>query len=371
LCDTDPEFIGASALAHLREFVLERGRGVVFSSGPRYLPADYRDTPLADLMPIDWNRLSVPPADADISTATTVRLTPDALEEGVFQLGDTSEESKTAWRTLAPLYWLIQTDKRKSAQVMVEAEDLKTDDGRPTPVILFQRAGRGMVLFHATDETWRWRFRVGDLYFARYWVQALRLLALAKGSGRPVVVRVARDEFEVGKPVPLEVRFQDERFAPGDGRVTVVIESDGRADQTVQLAPRRNLRNLYEATVAGLPEGKYLARLVGSFPSPSGDDDADGPAPVTIDEFQVSALRAESTPLEADHEYLKAAANAGGGEFFHYSDAAKLFDRLPVGRLLPTEPLPPIGLWNKWFTLVVLLVLLVCEWVLRKRRGLV
>ena len=79
------------------------------------------------------------------------------------------------------------------------------------------RAGRGMVLFHTTDETWRWRRRIGDLYFARYWVQALRQLATAKGSGKPAVLRVAKDEYDVGKPVALEVRYQDERLAPADG----------------------------------------------------------------------------------------------------------------------------------------------------------
>jgi hypothetical protein len=370
LCDVDPEFLGSSALSNLREYVLEHGHGLIFTSGPRHIPEDYRGTPLEELMPVDWSK-TVAPAESTAGTATTVRMTPDAAEEPLFQLGDTAEESRTIWQSLAPLYWIVDTDARKSAQTMIEARDRTNSDGRPSPVVLFQRAGRGMTLFHATDETWRWRYRLGDLYFARYWVQALRFLSLSKGSGRPVVVRVAKDEFEAGRPVPIEVRFQDERLAPSSGEVSVVVESSGRADQTVRLVPRRNLRNIYEATLTGLPEGRYRVRLLGSFEPPAGTGGATPPASIMTDEFVIASLRAELVPLEADHEYLKLAAADGGGVFFRFQEADGLIDRLPPGRLLPTEPLPPIGLWNKWFTFIVFLSLLVVEWVLRKRRGLV
>jgi hypothetical protein len=226
------------------------------------------------------------------------------------------------------------------------------------------------VLFHATDETWRWRFRLGDAYFGRYWVQALRYLSLAHDGARPLVVRVAQEKYDLGKPVVVEARFQDERFAPTDGEVSVIVESEGRSSQTVKLAPRRNLRNLFEATLSGLPEGKYRVRI----------DDSDNPAgragegaelAVTSDEFVVAAARAETFPIEADYASLQAAAETGHGEFFTLADVDRLFDRLPRGKLSPTEPLPPVPLWNQWFTILLVVGLLVGEWVLRKRRGLV
>lgn len=364
--DVDPEFLGASALTHLRDFVLEKGRGVVFTAGPRYMPMAYRGTVLADLLPIDWSKTSLPSSESASKEGTAIRLTADATEEPIFQLDDTSERSKLVWTTLAPIYWMLETEKRKSAQTMLESSDRKTRDGTPLPLVLFQRAGRGMILFHTTDETWRWRWRVGDLYFARYWVQALRQLALAKGSGRLATLRVGKDEYEVGKPVGVEIRFQDERLVPADGEVNVVIESDGRPDRAVKLTQRRNLRNMFEATVTGLAEGKYHARFSGTL---NGAEARSAPPP--SNDFVVASLRAETMPLEADHAYLVAASTAGKGTFFRYQDAASVVDRLPRGRLLPTEPLPPVSLWNKWFALLLFTLLAVSEWLLRKRQGMV
>ena len=79
-----------------------------------------------------------------------------------------------------------------------------------------QFVGAGKVVFHATDETHRWRFRVGDVYFARYWMQTIRYLcrsqaALGQSHGR------ADDRPRAVSPrraVQLRVRFLDDRLAP-------------------------------------------------------------------------------------------------------------------------------------------------------------
>ncbi len=76
--------------------------------------------------------------------------------------------------------------------------------------------GSGKVIFHATDETWRWRFRVGDVFFARYWVQTIRYLSRSKllGKDRSAELTVDRREYRRGEPVRVRVRFLDDRQAP-------------------------------------------------------------------------------------------------------------------------------------------------------------
>jgi hypothetical protein len=110
---------------------------------------------------------------------------------------------------------------------------------------------------------------------------------------------------------------------------------------------------------------------LGSFDPPPSADGSTRPPSITTDEFTVTSPGSEFSRQEADHEYLRRAAASGDGAFFPFQDAEKLFDHLPDVEFSPKEQLPSLALWNKWFTFVVFFLLLVAEWVLRKRRGLV
>ena len=53
------------------------------------------------------------------------------------------------------LRWLMQTaGLREGARVLLEHPAAEAD---PVPVVLMQFVGAGKVIFHATDESWRWR----------------------------------------------------------------------------------------------------------------------------------------------------------------------------------------------------------------------
>ena len=79
---------------------------------------------------------------------------------------------------------------------------------------------------------------MGDLYFARYWIQTLRFLArskLAEGD-RSVRLSTDRRDYQLGDPVRVQVHFSDDRLAPlDDNGVTVEVEQIGRQTQKVQL----------------------------------------------------------------------------------------------------------------------------------------
>src|SRR5262249_45953227 len=130
------------------------------------------------------------------------------------------------------------------------------------PVFSMQYVGAGKVLFHATDDTWRWRYRVGDVFFARYWVQAVRYLSRSKLLGHETAVELSADrrEYRRGEPVRLRVRFADERQAPAaDDGVTVVLEREGRQNQRVNLLRNATNRGIFEGTFGDSMDGKYHA----------------------------------------------------------------------------------------------------------------
>jgi len=179
------------------------------------------------------------------------------------------------------LFWRAEAqDLKPGAIVLAEHPTEITRDGRPLPIFIMQYVGSGKVLFHATDETWRWRWRVGDTYFARYWIQTIRYLCRSK-----------------------------------------------------------------------LNQGGNAATLT--------------------TEFTVAPPPGEFAQINMDEKALSEAANQTGGRYYDFQTAGNLLRELPPTHQLLVETLPPIPLWNKWPVLLVFFILLITEWLLRKRGGMV
>ncbi len=360
--DVNPELLPPGVLELLYEFVAQRGGGLVLIAGPRYMPAGYRNTPLEPLLPVDVLEVEVPSPQQPMSTPWQLRLTDLGQSSPFMQLGDTPEQTGALWANLAPLYWHVRIGHlRPAARVLAVHPTQRNDQGAPLPIICLQYVGAGRVLFHATDETWRWRFRIGDLLFARYWVQAIRYLSRSKlqDQGLGAELTVARKRFRLGDPVPLRVRFMNPtaRSVP---EVVVVIQQEQGTTQRVKLAPHRSALGVYEATAGPLPPGNYRAWIA----SP-----ALGPHPPSAD-FVVQPPPGELERLKCDFRHLAQVAQSTGGELVLPEEFDRLRKLIPPGHQVVLESLPPWSLWNHWAVVLLFLALLAGEWAWRKWHGL-
>ncbi len=364
LGDVNPAFFSGTTLEYLTQFVEEKGGGLIVMAGPRYMPQAFSGTPLAEILPIDLGgggSLS-PPAAGDESFQ--VRPTELGLVTGPLELGSTPEETLAIWDQLPPLYWLLETPRLKpGTMVLAEHAARQGADGQALPVITLSYVGPGKVVFHATDETWRWRFRMGDVYFARYWVQTIRYLSRLKllGQDRPAELTADRREYRRGDPVRLRVRFSDEREAPGaDDGVTVVLETPGMPEQRLSLVRHPDHRGVFEGETTPPSLGAFHAWM--ATPVTKG-------RPATAD-FSVVAPPGELSRTQLDVAELSRAAELTQGHFYRLHQARNLLDDLPPGRQVPIESLPPLVLWNRWPLLLAFVLLLAAEWTLRKWRGM-
>jgi hypothetical protein len=364
--DADPGLLSPAMLQNLADFVEQPGKGgaLVCIAGPRFMPAAYRNTPVAKLLPMEVGAVRSPAGDAAITEGFVVQPTELGLDSPMLQLADDPAENAAVWRRLAPLYWMLEAaDLKPGARVLAEHPTRRTRDGRLMPVIVLHYVGAGKVLFHATDETWRWRFRVGDLYFARYWLQTVRYLArskLAEGD-RSATLRADRREYRHGEPVRLRLRFHDESLAPAeDNGVAVVVESSAGKRQRLQLQRDGANRGVFEGGIENLPLGAYHAWV--AVPQLAGG----GPAA----DFTVVAPPGEFAHVEMDRQEMERAAEQSRGRFYTMATASQLLDELPEGRQVAVESLPPRPLWNSWPVLLAFLALLIAEWVLRKLGGM-
>ncbi len=365
--DVNPALISQSMLEGLAEFVDRPGQGgaVVFLAGPQFMPAAYRDTPLARLFPADPGSVRLPRPDAAITEGFQVQPTDLGLLSPPMQLSLDPTENAQIWRNLPPLYWFAELGDLKPGVRVLAVHPSETDSqGQPLPIICLQYVGSGKVLMHATDETWRWRWRAGDTYFQRYWVQMIRYLARSKlaTEGRDAVLTTDRREYTFGEPVRLRVRFLDERLAPAeDDGVTVVVEHAGHRTQRLMLQRSEGRRGVFEAVLARPGIGSYHAWVA----VPTLPDAAPSLS------FSVVAPPGEFEQTQTDLPSLRQAARLTGGRVYTPATAARLRRDLPPGRQVPIEPLPPRPLWNQWPLLFVFLFVLTTEWVLRKLGGMV
>lgn len=366
LGDVNPALLPPAALKDLADFVDQPAKGgaLVLIAGPSFMPAAFRDTPLGPLLPMkSADQLRYPAAS--IAEGFRVQPTDLGLATPALQLGDTPEETLQIWKNLPPLYWLLEMPElKRGVRVLAERAAPSGADGRRLPVICLQYVGAGKVLFHATDETWRWRYRTGDVYFARYWVQMIRYLCRSKltDAGGSAILTTDRREYAQGDSVRLRVRFADERQAPAeDDGVTVVVEQPGRKTQRIPLRRAAGARGVFEGVVERPAVGSYHAWIA----APA----LEGRSPAA--DFTVIPPPGEFARVQMDAGAMRQAAKTTGGRFYTFETAHRLVGDLPPGRQVPIESLPPLPLWNRWPVLALFLSLLAAEWVLRKLRGMV
>lgn len=359
--DLDPRLLGTDALAAVAEFVRVKGGGLIGIAGPEFFPAHYAGTPLEPLLPVLLEDFSASSPEVVLGEPFRPRVTLQGRQAGpMFRLADGGTRADQVWDELPGLYWRADAPTlRPGAVMLVEATDVT---GPPHALIVLQRFGAGKVLLHLTDETWRWRFRTGDVYFGRYWVQTIRYLSRAGLLGRDRAAELTSDRrsYTQGDPVTLRLRFLDDRSLPQSGGVMVVVEDHAAGRRELVLGREEELSGLFGGRLERLPQGSYHAWV--REPAFIG-------VPPAVD-FRIEPPDRELLRREADFTDLRRAAELSGGRFSTLGEAGRLPAVLPAGRPVRLEATAPRPLWNRPELLFALAAVLTAEWLLRKRARL-
>ncbi len=365
LGDVAPSLLGPAVMENVRDFVRERGGSVVFIAGPQSNPIAFEGTPFEGLLPFMVSDVKSIAAEAAPSDSFHPALTLEGRKgNSLFRLGDSEADSVRIWNGLPSLLWLVEIPKIKPGVRVFAEHPLKSGVTGHLPVIALQQIGAGKVLYHATDETWRWRFRTGDLHYGRYWIQVVRYLSRGRLIGKDRTAELSADQlvYQRGQPITLRVRFVDEKFLPTDtSGVTVMLERKGEGRQTLALTRLREAPTVFEGQVARISEGTYHAWI---------SQPAFNEAPPSTD-FRVEAPQRELQRRGMDKTDLQMAARQSHGKFYTLEEADRLPSEIPRGIPIPLQTDEPISLWNRWEVLSLFAFLLTTEWLLRKHWRLV
>jgi hypothetical protein len=390
LGDVDPKHkkLGDQNLRNLRDFARERGGGLLFLAGEQYMPQAYRDTPLADVLPIIVGGDLSDPAekailDAGLNDGYRLALTPIGQQHPIFRLATEDADNAKIWAELPSLRWAASGYRVKPpAEVLAvhpqlparkAVGDSSETEWHPLAVQSFVGAGRAM--FFGFDETWRWRYREYEPYFNQFWQQTARYLARTR-VGRADIRLDKQTPYRRNEPIRVTVRFPDDQPPPAADMPVKVLAERARLrkpgesrtapletieTQSLQLAKVKGSRATYEALLTRTPEGEYRFWLV----SPT----VDGTRPKA--ENRVLPPPGELDRLRMNQSEMEQAAKISNGKFYTVADAASLLDDLPPGtRVALNQPRPPWSLWNHAAIFLLALGLLTSEWILRKLRSL-
>jgi uncharacterized membrane protein len=173
LGDVPREWFTSAQLEALRRFVQERGGSLVAIAGERSMPWEYRETPLADLLPV-----VLPDTREEITSDEPFRLqlTDAGKRHPMMLIADRPERNLQVWQELPGVYWCGVVPRAKPGATVLAVHPTRTNPSGPLPLMAVQQTGEGRCFLSLVDSTWQWRYRLGDRYFYRYWGQVLRSL---------------------------------------------------------------------------------------------------------------------------------------------------------------------------------------------------
>ena len=365
LGDVDPGPLPASFWASLESVVSDRGRGLVVIAGHRFMPHVYRgNRNLQALLPIDLQKqvLTLP----EIDPLSTFQLVPTAAGRnlGMLQLTDTALDSQAAWEQLPPITWLSSVaEKKPGAHVLVEARNGMQAADEAEPIILRHYAGAGEVLYHATDETYRWKWQNDDRIFARYWGQVVRRLGRSRVASQHdgILLTSDRQRYRLGESVRLKAHFYNSSLAPAEADgVAVELVGVTQPRREIRLTRQLGYRGEFGQTLLALPADRYTARII----APLSDE-----TPNTAT-FEIEAPPGELARTTADFEALNQLSAATGGKAYTTETADELTIDLPPPQNVRVEVMKDEPLWNSHWVIVLLLIVLTSEWILRRRSAM-
>ena len=350
------EMVGSAGLDALRKYV-EGGGNLVLLGGPKSFDrGGYYGTAIAPLIPWKEN-----PAARRISTGQfPVSVPPEGAGHGLSAATAAILEGVTA----PVLYSVNAVGKRRSGALSLMNASV---GDQIVPIVALQSYGKGQTLGVATDTLWRWGRLDGDISGAvhQFWRDSIRYLAGEIEGGRFLTVEWDRKRYRpseqahaeigiVGRYAEGEVHLKGSVEHAGTSQDLSIVLKDGNDFQTKVFFPNRGDYTIkLEATRAGEPLDSY-ERVI-----------------------RVGSNVSEGASLAVDHPFLQNLAARTGGFYQREADAEELMERIEAMLMTSADPhdtplvrAPALFGVLPFYVLLVLGVLL-CEWILRRKMNMV
>jgi len=342
--DVGREAFQDADLAHIDKAVRGGGAGLVWMMSETGAIATYENSPLADLLPAHLPDQPTVVRGFLEAVPRYLSRTPISIKLGL--LDPVTGDGGLDWPQLPPLLGAAPLAGLKAG-----AEPLAVDqNGAPLVVTKAYPPGRSILL--AVDDTWRWRRNVGDRYLHRFQSQLLRYAASGRrGGSRAWRLFVSPRRAIPGELITINLSPLGQPDSPPEN-VTVSLTGPGGAQQLVRL--EHDGEGFSARITAPGPPGSWTLAVEGGI-----DERKVDPG-----ELKVLAPEDELRDPRLDRPGLDAFATATGGKVF--TSPATLVAALPRDLRKSDSVITLSGLWDSWWSLLLITLLFAIEWSLRR-----
>ena len=399
LGDVPPDAVSEETWKIIRDCVGNRGAMLVMVAGQNYLPHAFAHQTARELIPVKFE-----PATASFGAppepAYKLALTAEGRQSPVFSQSLSGMENARIWEQMPVLRWRhAHNGVKEGAQVLAWAQPVRVDgqgvelpltdggwsDADPAAelqrrkamesknaLVVAAQVDLGKVVMLTFDQTWRFRYGVGDTYHHRFWGQLLRWGAGESLPSGTEAVRLGTDQltYEPGQPVVVKARLMDAEFrALVNAKVKATLTKEGKVVASGPLEYRKDSQGLYEGRFEGLNEpGSYQVELSGPEVEQLTAKDAQRTVSQKIT-ISAAGNAVELGDLTVDREMAARLASLSGGVVTGLPDAAKVLT-LFGPETKEIEERKETSLWDNWIILAMAVGSLTLEWILRQRHAL-
>ncbi len=379
LFDPDMAALGSAWSEMLQKFVGSAGGGLVFIAGEtnaRALLAAGSEAPGPGGVDNSWLRVLPVVSDpglyqstADVQLSSreswTLELTPEGQADAIFHFADDPAKNREILASLPGMFWHCPVTRAKPAATVLAVHGdprMRSTLGRHV-LLATQRYGPGQSVFIGFDSTYRWRY-LHEAYFDGFWARLVDRVGRSKALGGryPFVLSTDKSSYRPGDQAVLRaewIQAAGEAIAPS--QLKGEVEGPDGQTTAIDLQAPADKEGMLSAALPVDQPGTYMVRVMPE--AAVGDEAALRPATLT---FRVQPQSQEMDKPVLDRALLDDVTRTSGGRVFSLAELDELaaaFKIKRVERVLEYRD----ELWDAPALVGLLVLLITCEWVLRKR----
>ncbi len=361
--DVERELFSSAQLELTRDFVEKRGGALLLLGGPNsFTEGRYADTLIEAMLPVALYQKENGRNPVRLEQPFSVKPTLEGSASGAWSFETYPAADEERWNEMPPLYGFNPFPlSRPGATVMAETTDTKGTLAHQ-PFFLSQRYGEGTCAVLATSDTWQWQMGANheDDSHERLWRQLIR--SLVRDNRAPTLLRNKQDRYVEYESAQLEFLVRDKKFDARESlQTTLTLTKPTGAE--IQLPMEESIREtgIYEAEFTPEESGLYRMQLVAR-------DDAGEVVATRQEAILVAADNREFQNARYAPDFLATLASTTGGQAFSLDQLEALAHAIP----LPLHENADRVLLHLWRIPVFFLLLVLCmipEWYLRRRKG--